>query len=1034
MKNKIVISLALAAAISAFAANDWENTAVNSINREPARAYSMPLADAKAALTDALEPETPFKTTLKGTWKISWCGDPALRPLDFFKTDFDDSRWCTIDVPSCVEMRGFGSPGYVNVRYPHANKAPLILDRQSGKGDYNPVSSYRRTFTVPKAWDGRDVFLRFDGVYSAYYVWVNGEKVGYAEDSKLPSEFNITKYLKAGENQLAVEVFRWCDGSYLEDQDMFRYSGIYRDVTLFATPKVRLDDFKVETKPDGAFKDWTVTLKSTVRGGEATVTAELYDADFKKVGDFDKDGKIVVADAKAWSAESPYLYTLVMKAGDDVRACRVGLKDVKIVGDTLYFNGKNIKFKGVDRHECSPDNGRSVSFEEMVKDVTLFKQYNINTVRTSHYPNHHTWYDLCDKYGIYVCAEANVEAHEPGYGDAGLGRHAEWFDSILERNLRHVENYKNHASVFMWSMGNETGHGDGFRNAIKAVHELDATRPVHWERGNGDADVDSTMYPSVEWLDNRGKSGKKAFFMCEYAHAMGNAIGNFKEYWDVFYSHNCLSGGCIWDWVDQAIWKYTDRVDPKTGARERFLAYGGDFDEQPNDGPFCVNGVVDPFRNVSAKLVEVGHVYQNLVVEDFNPQTCVARLWNRNGFTGTDAYTGRWTLLADGHPVATGDIAMPEVKPLDHGAFTIDFPVAVFKPGVEYFVNFEFMLKEDTCWAKKGFVVARDQMPVRAGKAAAAAELPPADFSTREDDKTLTVEVAGTKAVFCRRSGTLCELVMNGKTVLKDPAAGVVAGPLLTCERAFVDNDNWMRDAFYRSGLTQLRYHARPLVVGEVKDNTLTVVADVEVTGSKSAGFAHTAEWTFKADGSITVKNTVKPHGTLPQLPRLGTSWQLDPSLENMAYYGRGPRENYIDRKTASFLGWWQSTVTEQYESYVRPQDNGYKSDVRKVQFTDADGRGVMFSGDVPLYVQALHYGREDLEFARHRNGQQRFRAPLVARPEVMLNLDLRQVGLGGASCGPRTMDKYVFPVKEETWYVTLTPVGSAPKKFWGLF
>ena len=1033
MKKTIVISLALAASISALAVNDWENTAVNSINREPARAYSMPLADVKAALTDALEPETPYKASLNGAWRISWCGDPAARPQDFYKVGFDDSRWFTIDVPSCVEMRGFGSPGYTNIRYPHANKWPQILDRQSGKGDYNPVTSYRRTFTVPQNWDGRDVFIRFDGVYSAYYVWVNGEKVGYAEDSKLPSEFNITKYLKAGENLLAVEVYRWCDGSYLEDQDMFRFSGIYRDVTLFATPKVRLDDFKVETHPDAAFKDWTLTLKSTVRGGEAAVTAELYDAAFVKVGDVDKDGKLVVKDARAWSAEDPYLYTLVMKAGDDLRACRVGFKDVKIVGDTLYFNGKNIKFKGVDRHECSPDNGRSVSLDDMLKDITLFKQFNINTVRTSHYPNHHTWYDLCDKYGVYVCAEANVEGHEPGYGDNGLGRHEEWYDTILERNVRHVENYKNHASVFLWSMGNETGHGDGFRNAIKKVHEMDATRPVHWERGNQDADVDSTMYPSVEWLDNHGKNTKKAFFMCEYAHAMGNAMGNFKEYWDAFYAHNSLSGGCIWDWVDQAIWKYTDRIDPLTGERERFLAYGGDFDENPNDGPFCVNGVVDPFRNVSAKLVEVGHVYQNLVVEDYNAQSGVVKLWNRNGFTSADAFAGRWTLLADGKPVASKDFDVPPVKPLDHGTFMIEFPTDVFQPGVEYFVNFEFMLKADTPWAEKGYVVARDQMPVRAAAAVAAAELSPMTYTTTDNDMTLTVEVKGTKAVFCRKSGTLCELVMNGKTILKDPAPGVVAGPQLTCERAFVDNDNWMRGNFYTSGLTQLRYHARPLVV-ETSENTLTVVADVEVTGSKSAGFAHTAAWTFKADGSITVKNTVKPHGAMPpQLPRLGTSWQLDPSLENMAYYGRGPRENYIDRKTASFLGWWESTVTEQYEPYVRPQDNGYKSDVRKVQFTDADGRGVAFSGDVPLFVQALHYGREDLEFARHRNGQQRFRAPLRERDEVMLNLDLRQAGLGGASCGPRPMDKYLFPTKEESWSVTLTPVGTA-KKFLGLF
>ena len=1066
---KIVSYFAATAALCATAAEqlpDWENTAVNSINREPARAYSMPLADAKAALTDALEPETPFRKSLNGDWKISWCGNPALRPMDFWKADYDDSQWFTIDVPSCVEMRGFGSPGYTNVKYPHAKAWPKILDRDTNKPDYNPVSSYRRSFTVPEDWKGREVFLRFDGVYSAYYVWINGQKVGYAEDSKLPSEFNVTKYLKDGENQLSVEVFRWCDGSYLEDQDMFRFAGIYRDVTLFSTPKVRLNDFTVETVPDMIFKDWKLKLNTKVVGGPAAVSATLYDAEFKKVGEVE-NGQLVVPEAHAWSAEDPYLYTLVMTAGDDIRACRVGFKHVERVGNEIRFNGKPIKFKGVNRHECSVDNGRTVSMEEMLKDVTLFKLYNINTVRTCHYPDHHSWYDLCDKYGIYTVAEANVEGHEPGYGKEGLGLHKEWFETIKERNTRHVENYKNHPAIFMWSMGNETGHGDGFRNAMKAVHRLDPTRLVHWERGNADADVDSTMYPSVEWLEKRGKLGNvkdgamqgegggegfaigghtagKPHFMCEYAHAMGNAIGNFEEYWDVIYTYPALMGGCIWDWVDQAIWKETDRVCPKTGRRERFLAYGGDFDEQPNDGPFCVNGVVDPFRNVSAKLVEVGHVYRNLVVEDFNAQTGVAKLWNRFGFTTANAYDGRWELLENGKVVASDTFEVPAVEPLSRGEFKVDFPADVFKPCCEYFVNFSFTLKADTIWAKKGYVVARDQKLVRAAAPKAPADSDASKPKVSEDDCTLTVCGGGTKAVFCRKSGTLCELVMNGKTILKDLADGVVAGPQFTCERAFTDNDRWLRDgnpwgedrkqSFYASGLTQLRYHARPLKVTYPQgESAVCVIAAVEVTGSKSAGFAFEAEWTFRGDGTVTVKNTSVPHGSMPPaLPRVGVTWKLDKSLENMAYYGRGPYENYVDRKTGSFLGWWESTVTDQYEPYVRPQDNGYKCDVRTVQFTDDSGAGVEFSGDVPFFVQALHYGMEDLEFARHRNGEKRYRTPLRAREEVVLNLDCRQLGLGGASCGPRPMQKYIFPIQKETWSITLKPVKG--RKFLGIF
>ena len=689
VKCDTIFSCALLAlaplALSAGETNDWENLAVNSRNREPARAYAMPLANEAAAFTDALEPETPYKVSLNGVWKISWAGNPELRVKDFYRPDFSDADWFTIDVPSCVELRGFGSPGYTNQRYPHKMEWPFIKDRQSGASDYNPVSSYRRTFTVPENWKGREVFLRFDGVYSAYYVWVNGEKVGYAEDSKLPSEFNITKFLKDGENLLAVEVYRWCDGSYLEDQDMTRYSGIFRDVTLWSMPKDGIWDFAVKT-----------TLKNDYRDAEIEVTGcdgaewKLYNADRQVAAASGKppyqSGKIEVKGVKLWSAEKPYLYTLVVKKGGDIRMRRVGFKEVKIVGNTILFNGKKIKFKGVNRHETNPDNGRTVSMDDMLKDITLFKKYNINTVRTCHYPDHHLWYDLCDRYGIYVCAEANVEAHEPGYGEKGLGLFPEWRHSIVERNLRHVTFYRNHPSVTLWSMGNETGHGLCFTNAIAQVKALDSSRPIHWERGNVDADVDSRMYPSVEWLEERGKMGDKApgegtmidkhdrhenrqsagkaFWMCEYAHAMGNSMGNFQEYWDVFYKYDSLTGGCIWDWIDQAVWKYTDRVGAD-GKRERYLSYGGDFDEQPNDGPFNCNGVIDPLRNVTAKLVEVGHVHRNLVVhDDFT-------LENRFGFTYADEFDGEWEVVEDGVSMHREPFAVPHIAPLSKGSLNL---------------------------------------------------------------------------------------------------------------------------------------------------------------------------------------------------------------------------------------------------------------------------------------------------------------------------------------------------------------------------
>ena len=567
------------------------------------------------------------------------------------------------------------------------------------------------------------------------------------------------------------------------------------------------------------------------------------------------------------------------------------------------------------------------------------------------------------------------------------------------------------------------------------------------------------MYPAVEWLDERGRFGDglsdvlnprhpgdtvdhtkgKAFFLCEYAHAMGNAIGNFQEYWDVFYRYDSLLGGCIWDWIDQAVWKETDRVDPKTGRRERFLSYGGDNDEQPNLGPFNCNGVIDAERHVTPKLIEVGHVHRNLVVT--RPAdadgTAEFELWNRFGFTSADEFTGFWRLRENGEVVKGGTFQPPALAPLSRCRFTVRDLVdelSVDKPGVERLVDFEFLTKEDELWAKQDWPVARDQVVLKQCEG----ETPSLhkDASVRggavpvaqikERDKAVTVECGGTKAVFCRKSGTLCELVMGGRTVLKDPVVGLTTGPRLTCERAFTDNDIWLRgrrldaaDTFYWSGLTQLRYHARPIVV---KDGRIRIVT--EVTGSKSAGFTHEAEWSFAADGSVVVSNTVTPHGTMPMaLPRLGLSLKLDSALERMRWYGRGPYENYVDRCTGSFLGVYNSTVTDQFVDYARPQDNGYKGDVRWVEFADGDGRGVRFSASEPMFVQALHYTAGDLEFARHRAGQQRFRTPLVPRREVCLNLDVRQLGLGGGSCGPRPMDKYIFPIKRTSWTLKIEPV-----------
>ncbi len=1011
-------------------APEWENELVNYVNVEPARAYSFPLASVESALTPDL-PETPYVKSLNGTWRYNWCGSPDQCPRDFWKPDFDDADWYTIDVPSCVEMKGYGVPQYSNIKYPHPPNPPY-LDK-----NYNPVSSYRTTFTVPENWKGRPVFLRFEGVYSAYYVWVNGEKVGYSEDSCTAHEFNVTKYLKPGDNMLAVEVYRWSDGSYLEDQDYFRFSGIYRNVMLFAPPPVEIRDFFFKYDLPADFGTAKVDLAVELRGGTVPVAATLYDADYRKVASVATAKDFTGAHARftfdlakprLWSAEDPYLYTLVIETqggqARDIRAAKVGFMKTELMSNgALHVNGKPVKFKGVNRHDASPVNGRAVSRAEMLRDVTLMKQYNVDTVRTAHYPNDPYFYHLCARYGLYVQLEANVESHGMRYGVNCLASPPSWTQAHVDRCRDMVINWRNLPNVFTWSWGNEAGQGPTFDIVDEECRKVDATRPTCYRQDCERFPIDGPGYPSIAAVEGRGRRAKCSFFF-EYAHGMGNALGNFQEYWDAFYASPSLTGGCIWDWVDQAVWLYTDRVGPD-GKRQRYLAYGGDHDEQPNDGNFCANGILDAERNITPKLIEMGHVHRNLVVK--KPEGCgdgMVQVRNHFAFTDSSAFDATWELLEDGVTVAAGAWDVPNVPPAT--TMSVEMPAAAQahpkKAGCEYLLNLAFCLKKDELWAKKGHVLARNQIlvrkPLRAAEASASGRAR-SPFRAAEDGDTVHITAGPTMAVFSKTTGSLCLLTMNGKTVLADSVDGIVRGPRLTCMRAFVDNDKWLRNRFYESGLTQLRYHVREF---KVDGDRVRIV--VEVNGAKNAGFKHVAEYTFSAEGAVTVANTVTPYGKMPPaLPRLGLSLILDERLEQMEYYGRGPFENYIDRCTGSFLGRYASTVTDQYVAYVRPQDNGYKSDVRWVTFTDADGVGTKVSASAPLFVQALHYSCEDLEFARHRDQQQRVWNVKPPRREVCLNLDLHQLGLGGGSCGPKPEAQYIFPIQPESWSVTFEPV-----------
>ena len=997
-------------------APEWQNELVNYVNVEPARTYAMPLSSEKAAFTEDL-PETPYVKSLNGTWRYNWCGTPDRRPVDFWNPDYDDAGWYDIPVPSCVELQGYGVPIYTNIRYPHPANPPYT-DR-----DYNPVSSYRTAFSVPDGWKGRRVYLRFEGVYSAYYVWVNGRKVGYSEDSCTAHEFDITPYLNSQPlNTLAVEVYRWSDGSYLEDQDFFRYSGIYRSVMLVAAPQDEIRDFHAQVDVVNGYRDGALDLSVETRGA-SPVQARLYDADFRKVADVVPGRRTTVPGARLWSAEEPYLYTLVLQNREDVRSCKVGFRKVETrPNGAVWINGRPVKFRGVNRHDASPVHGRAVTREEMLQDVMLMKRYNIDTVRTAHYPNDPYFYHLCDLYGLYVQCEANIESHGMGYGLKCLGSRPSWTQAHVDRCRDMVLNWRNSPCVFSWSWGNEAGQGPIFDEITKACRPLEPTLPMLYRQDGERCPWDGPCYPTLELVNGRAKWTKPQFFF-EYAHAMGNALGGFKDYWDAFYANDALVGGCIWDWVDQAVWNETDRLDPKTGVRERHLAYGGDFDER-NDGNFCANGLLDATRKVTPKLEEVAHVHRNLAVTRRADGSL--ELWNRFSFTRADAFDGMWELLEDGRPVASGAFDVPPLAPL--ARCTLDLPVDYAqKAGREYLLTVSFALRQATRWAGKGWVVARDQIP-HGGEYTPAA-IPAKAVAPVGMDGGFVLEARGVRAVLSRTTGTLSELVMDGRTILKD-VGGLVRGPRLTVMRALTDNDVWMRgrgadptdgfgfDTVYQSGLTQLRYHVRRLSADESG-----VRAVVEVNGAKGAGFLHTATWRLSPDGTLTMANKVRPFGRMPKaLPRLGLSLQLEEGLESFAWYGRGPQENYVDRCSGAFLGLYRSTVTDQYVAYARPQDNGCKGDVRWAELTDADGRGVRISGSVPLFVQAIHYSWEDLEFARHRAGQQRILNLKPPRREVCLNLDVRQTGLGGNSCGPLPEAPYRFPVQDEAWTVTFAP------------
>jgi beta-galactosidase len=1013
-------------------AEDWENPDMIGRNKEPYHCTLIPYANADEARLGT-RTASPFHRSLNGDWKFHWVGKPADRPVDFYKPGFDVSDWVEMPVPANWQMHGYGIPIYTNVKYPFPADPPHIPH------DYNPVGSYRRTFKVPEEWAGRRIFIHFDGVKSAFYIWVNGQKVGYSQNSMMPHEFDITKYLQDGENTLAVEVYRWSDGSYLEDQDMWRFSGIFRDVYLFSTPEVHLRDFFVRCELDEAYKDATLKVSATVHNygkkaaGAHTIEATLLDGAGDPVGAeplmtgsvdaIDSAGEqaiemeAAIPEPHKWSAESPYLYTvlLALKNADgdvvEVESCRFGFRVVEIKDAQLYVNGVSVLLKGANRHEHDPDHGRAMPLERMIEDIELLKRFNFNTVRTSHYPDDPKWYELCDRYGIYLIDEANCEAHGMGYDpDKTLGNNPAWMAAHIDREESVILRDRNHPSVIIWSMGNESGAGCNFEAGAKAVRALDTSRPIHYEAMNAVADIDSTMYPHLDKLIERGEEkSDKPFIMCEYAHAMGNAVGNLREYWDAIETYPRLIGGCIWEWADHGIMKYSEEEPDATGNRKTYWAYGGDFFDEPNDGNFCMDGLVFPDRQVPPKMYEVKKVYQYVAIEPEDVAVGKVLVRNKYAFLNLDMFEVRWSLSEDGSALQKGVLDPLDIAPGASLSVSVPFEKPKLNPGAEYRLCLSFRLRADTLWAERGHEVAWEQLQVPweapARPVAALNKMPAIELGATPDCIAITGD--DFRAVFKREHGGLASLAWHGRDVIPN-GGDVMNGPVLNLFRAFTDNDRApcgnrsVEKEFLEAGLGAMRRYVKRFEVTALEPRCYRVFCDVDCLGSKGRGFKHACAYTVFGDGSIHIDNTLEPVGDLPMLPKVGLQMTVAGGYHRFQWYGRGPHENYPDRKTGAGISRFLSTVAEQYVPYPYPQETGNKEDVRWAALLDERSVGLLVVADDHLSVSALHYTAGDLYRAKHTH-------ELTPRRNIILCLDHKQCGIGNASCGPRLLDKYAL-------------------------
>ncbi len=1013
--------------IAGFAAgqvNDWENPAVLSRNREEPHASFQRYDTVEAAARRDLPGR--YSMSLNGRWSFKWVPEPSERPRDFFIPEYDVSAWDEITVPSNWELQGYGTPIYTNIKYPFGPPEPPFIPH-----DNNPVGSYRRDFTVPQDWEGRRIVIHFAGVESAFYIWVNGEKVGYSQGSRTPAEFDLTGFVHPGSNTLAVEVYRWSDGSYLEDQDFWRLSGIFRDVEIYATPELFVRDFQVRTEFDSAYQDASLKVyadlsnysKQVPAGGNISLMLEDASGAAVLTGT-EKNVKLSpgedlrvfweesIKSPARWSAENPCLYNLVIKLSDqensvlEVIPYKIGFRQVEMRDGQILINNIPALFKGVNRHEHDPDTGHYLSRESMIRDIKLMKQHNINAVRTCHYPDVPEWYELCDEYGIYLIDEANIESHGMGYRpDTTLGNNPAWKEAHLDRTRRMVERDKNHASVVIWSLGNEAGDGVNFEATSAWIHGRDNSRPVHYERAQQRSHVDivSSMYSKVEEIIEYAQTHKdRPFILCEYAHAMGNSVGNLFEYWDAIEKYPQLQGGFIWDWVDQGLHAYTEDGRPYT-------AYGGDFGppEVPSDDNFCMNGLVSADRIPHPSLFEVKKVYQYVGFEAVDLSRGQVRVKNKYESTNLQELQGSWRLLAGGHESAEGLLPMEAVAPGESKVITIPYDAGMLIPGMENLLEISYSLRKHEKWAQAGFETAWEQFMLPAtGENAEDAE-PVHDVELEESGYLARIYNSLFSVEINKKTGVIDSFRFKGEELIR-------TGPAPNFWRAPTDNDlgNGMPRRLEVWKDAGKNWNVAGASVSRIDPGHISVEVRGRIPSVKSE---FSILYTVAGSGEIRIYSSFNPGDSeLPELPRIGLKMTLPLDFQQVNWYGRGPQETQWDRKSGAKFGVYSGSVDSQYVSYSQPQENGNKTDVRWALISGQSGVGLRVTGHPEFGFSVRNYMDEDLDAARHDY-------ELKKRDFVTLNLDYLQMGVGGDdSWGARTHPEFCIPAKAYSFTVVI--------------